>query len=373
MSRFNKIIAVILTFTLIFGLTTAYAVGEIEMKMSGDVEGDKVSNKIKVTGRVTYSNLETGFYAVSGYRLVGELDYENLEGKMVEVKGVIDTRPSIYMTKAIRVESIVIIEDNAGTEFPNHNIRPTSEQIRNIMEQTGNYREQIERQIMQKREEMINASDDLDKYISQYGENSAIVDDYKQKRNELMEEIDALRVELERVHEREAGHISENADLIEMLENIVELDGSNADLEKYRQLGKALSTHEAKLNVFINGKRPIFQDGVVPIAEDGRTLIPFRVIAESLGAEVIWDQERYTVVVIKDDITVELPLNEKIAYINGKPVELDVPAKVVNERTLVPLRFVSEALKAHVEWIPEGQVIVVYDAQDMGSETQILQ
>lgn len=282
MSRLKKIIAVILTSTLILGMTIAYAVGEIEAQMSGGVAGDKASNRIKVTGYVTYSNLETGFYAVGGYRLVGELNYENLEGKMVEVIGEIDTSPNIYMVKAIKVNSIKIIEENVvigdppTIEPPKRNIPTNSENLRNVIEQVRDYREQIERQIMQKQEEIRNITENIDNYISQYGEDSAAVNSYRQERDRVEERLEVLNAELYRVHEREFGNITLQSDLIKLWEDIVAFDGR------------------------------------------------------------------------------------------------EVPAKIVNERTFVPLRFVSEAFDAQVEWIPEGQVIVVYDAENKALETQIL-
>jgi len=87
-----------------------------------------------------------------------------------------------------------------------------------------------------------------------------------------------------------------------------------------------------------------------PIMENSRTLVPMRAIFEALGAEVEWDDANKTAIATKNDITISLKIDENIAYINNEPVELDVPAKIKNSRTLVPVRFIAESLNADVAW-----------------------
>lgn len=102
--------------------------------------------------------------------------------------------------------------------------------------------------------------------------------------------------------------------------------------------------------VFMDGKR-IYYD-VPPRLEKGRTLVPLRALLEGLGARVDWEEETQTVIAVKDDLNVRLPIGSKIAIVNDEEVELDVPAMVENGRTLVPLRFIGEALGAIVDWDP---------------------
>lgn len=89
---------------------------------------------------------------------------------------------------------------------------------------------------------------------------------------------------------------------------------------------------------------------------DGRTMVPIRPIAEALGASVLWVAENRQVVISKGEDTVVLTLGSATAVVNGVPHELpgDVPADVAKyeeaERTMVPLRFVSEQLHAQVDW-----------------------
>lgn len=105
--------------------------------------------------------------------------------------------------------------------------------------------------------------------------------------------------------------------------------------------------------VILDGKQLSFD--VPPTIENGRTLVPLRTIFEALGADVEWDNTTSTVTAIKDVTSIKLTIDQATAYKNENPVNLDVPGKIVNGRTMVPLRFVGEALGANVGWDPETQ------------------
>ena len=89
---------------------------------------------------------------------------------------------------------------------------------------------------------------------------------------------------------------------------------------------------------------------VDPIIENDRTLVPLRAIFEVLGAEVLWDGSTRTVTGTRDNNIIKLQIDNKVATINGEPVELEVPARIVDDSTLVPIRFISESLGALVNW-----------------------
>lgn len=110
----------------------------------------------------------------------------------------------------------------------------------------------------------------------------------------------------------------------------------------------------------------------------GRFLVPMRGIFENLGASVDWDGQTRTVTGIKGDISVILTIDQKIAYVNGKLVELDVPATIINGSTFVPTRFVSESLGANVLWDGEnrkatitldGKVINVHEEKQQANSS----
>ena len=100
--------------------------------------------------------------------------------------------------------------------------------------------------------------------------------------------------------------------------------------------------------VLLNGRYLTFDQP--PINRNGRVLVPMRAIFEALGADVDWDNNLRRAIGTLGARQVQLTIDSKTAYINGEPVELDVPAVIENSRTLVPVRVVSEGLDAKVDW-----------------------
>ena len=116
------------------------------------------------------------------------------------------------------------------------------------------------------------------------------------------------------------------------------------------------------ISVTLNGTELSFDQP--PIAVNGRTLVPLRAIFESIGATVEWDQATQTVTSTKDDINISLTIDSNILYKNGSPIELDVPAQAINQRTLVPVRAISEAFGAEVEWDENTRTVVINYSPD---------
>ncbi len=116
--------------------------------------------------------------------------------------------------------------------------------------------------------------------------------------------------------------------------------------------------------VFVDGAALAFQ--VPPRIEQGTTLVPLRGIFESLGATVVWDGSAQTVKASKADTQIQLKIGSTTAYRNGQAVTLAVPGKVIDGSTLVPLRFVSEALGADVKWDGPTQTITITSTTPSG-------
>lgn len=87
-----------------------------------------------------------------------------------------------------------------------------------------------------------------------------------------------------------------------------------------------------------------------PVERDDRVLVPLRAIFEALGCEVLWNGETQEVRALKDGTELALTIGSKAMVVNGAPYELEVPASLVHDRTMVPLRAVSEALDVRVVW-----------------------
>jgi iron complex transport system substrate-binding protein len=111
----------------------------------------------------------------------------------------------------------------------------------------------------------------------------------------------------------------------------------------FSQVGAA-----SKISVVKDGKALSFD--VAPQIVNGRTMVPYRGIAESLGAKVAWNDKTRTVTVTDSGQTLKLTIGSKIAYKGSQRVNLDSAPIIVNGRTLVPLRFVGEALGLWVNW-----------------------
>ena len=108
-------------------------------------------------------------------------------------------------------------------------------------------------------------------------------------------------------------------------------------------------------NIQINGIQKVFD--TYPVNINGRNLVPLRGIFEALGATIEWDNDTQTVTAVKGKTTIVLKLGDQYAYINGEKVLLEVKAQSINGRTMVPLRFVGEALGAEVLWDGATQTV----------------
>src|SRR6056297_866814 len=96
-----------------------------------------------------------------------------------------------------------------------------------------------------------------------------------------------------------------------------------------------------------------------PIIENDRMLIPIRFVAESLGAIVEWDGENRGVTIARNDDHLKLKIDSRlIQYNQGKKYQLsDVAPKIINDRTYVPIRLVSNALGVGINWDGENRVV----------------
>lgn len=115
---------------------------------------------------------------------------------------------------------------------------------------------------------------------------------------------------------------------------------------------------ESNLRVYLNGNIVGFPDAV-PFISNGRTLVPVRFIAESLGAKVDWSQSKQEVTIEKGKEKIVLKIGEKKATVGTKVIELDTNAVIKQSRTFVPLRFISETLDATVEWEGKTSSVII--------------
>lgn len=88
-------------------------------------------------------------------------------------------------------------------------------------------------------------------------------------------------------------------------------------------------------------------------------MVPLRSIFEAMGATLTWDQETKTITSQKGETTIILTVDQEMGLVNKNEVPLDQPATIVNGRTLVPVRFISEAMGASVEWDSQNKIVLI--------------
>ena len=107
----------------------------------------------------------------------------------------------------------------------------------------------------------------------------------------------------------------------------------------------------------IDGKT--VSNDVAPKIVNDRTMLPIRFIAEALGAKVDWIEESQTVKITAENIDISLVIGEDFATVNGEKIDLDSPSFIENDRTYLPIRFVSEKLGADVKWDDATQTVSI--------------
>ena len=111
------------------------------------------------------------------------------------------------------------------------------------------------------------------------------------------------------------------------------------------------------ISVTLDG-RPMTFD-VPPQSIGGRTMVPMRAIFDALGAEVGWNSTTQTITATKDTTVIVLRIGNPAATVNGSSVTLEQPATIIDGRTLVPLRFVGDALGAEVGWDGASRTVTI--------------
>lgn len=111
------------------------------------------------------------------------------------------------------------------------------------------------------------------------------------------------------------------------------------------------------ITVTVNGK--VLDFDVKPQVVNERVLVPIRAILESLRAIVLWDRFTNSIICNKGHTSIKLTIGSKIATVDGRQVELDVPTIAVGNRTLVPARFIAESLGAAVDWDGSTRTVII--------------
>lgn len=101
---------------------------------------------------------------------------------------------------------------------------------------------------------------------------------------------------------------------------------------------------------------------VAPYIKDGRTYLPVRYVSQALGvsdSNILWDATAQTVTLIKGDKVVQMKIGSKALLVNGVTINMDVPAEISSDRTMLPFRFIAQALGATVGWDEATQTVTM--------------
>lgn len=115
------------------------------------------------------------------------------------------------------------------------------------------------------------------------------------------------------------------------------------------------------VSINLDGAYLDFKD-VKPTSRNGRTMVPIRLLAEALGADVGWIQATAQVTLTRANTNIVLTQGSKTAYVNGKPMEMDVAPYTLDGRTMIPVRYISEFFGQTVTW--DGASSCVYITED---------
>ncbi|MBQ3464172.1 MAG: hypothetical protein IJH36_13925 [Clostridia bacterium] len=132
--------------------------------------------------------------------------------------------------------------------------------------------------------------------------------------------------------------------------------GYAEDFSLTMQIGSSVMT--------VNGvEKTIDDEGSTPIIVNERTLLPVRAVVEEMGGTVGGEADTRTAVLNYDDKEIRLVMDSKTAYLNGEAKELDTAPAIINDRTMLPIRFIAESFDFTVGWDGDTQTVTVSKAE----------
>lgn len=143
---------------------------------------------------------------------------------------------------------------------------------------------------------------------------------------------------------------------------IAKLGDKTSTLSLYDENTKLIKMKINDVNYSINGEGKKMD--AKPFIKNDRTLVPLRFIVEAIGGEVNWDNDNRLVTVNSKGKTIVLPIDSKTIKIDGKDVNIDQAAIIKGDRTFVPIRFIAENLDMVVNYINDTRVIEISSFED---------
>lgn len=122
----------------------------------------------------------------------------------------------------------------------------------------------------------------------------------------------------------------------------------------------------------VNGiERSIDNEGTVPIIINERTLLPVRAVVEAMGGTVKWNGDTQTVTLNRNSDTINLIIGSQTAYLNDKAEVIDTAPTILNNRTMLPIRFIAENFGFTVNWDNEYQTVTIREQKADNSQSAV--
>ncbi len=149
--------------------------------------------------------------------------------------------------------------------------------------------------------------------------------------------------------------------IIQFLFASVLMVNANGNVVQMTMDGKKVTFNIVQLK--LNNQQ--IKSDVPPVIYNDRTLVPLRVIMENIDAEIEWDGVKYEVHLKTGDKEITLKINSSEATVNGvkKTLPDNVPAKLINDRTMVPIRFIAEEIGLKVEWDDATRTVLLTEEE----------
>lgn len=204
-----------------------------------------------------------------------------------------------------------------------------------------------------------------------------LLENFETKYSDLTEEeaeieLEKLQEELDLLFISQKGIKSALNKLRQEMRRVIRSGYSEEELSNYDNLKLRLEEKYKGIRVLevdsiISKNINLKFEGMPPVIKDGRTLIPVAAIVKGLGAHVLWDGVTRTITIWMDDNNngefdsedkdIIIKIGSNIVLVDGVEVEIDVEAEIMNNRTVIPLRFVAETFGLRVSWNPDDSTI----------------
>lgn len=174
--------------------------------------------------------------------------------------------------------------------------------------------------------------------------------------------IDSLNAQIDSLKEQIKACKDDMKAAINVMQDVMKGQYTAEELAQLNAIAESLS---AQYGVEILPVENVLAEGgnvkfdTPPVIKEGRILIPVRAVTEAMGADVDWDQDTNTVTITKDSTTIIFDLSDGTVFVNDVQAEIDVPAEVMNNRTMVPIRFIAENLGLGVDWDSDSESVEI--------------